>query len=108
MAQLSCPNCGEDSQLRGERNSDSIQITCQMCRTTWVRPLTSRCATCGGDDIVTRPQTLVQFSRGTQLSIMGWRDIRLCGSCDAEALLRSTRAGAPLPHDYTSAAIEPP
>lgn len=79
MAQLACPGCGEDTDLRGTRTDAGIRITCQSCRYEWDRDTRPRCATCGGDDMVPRPQTLTAFSRGTQLSILGWRNVPCAG-----------------------------
>jgi predicted RNA-binding Zn-ribbon protein involved in translation (DUF1610 family) len=91
VADLTCPNCGEDTDLRGRRTDAGIRISCNACGLEWDRETRHRCATCGGGDIVTRPQTLTAFSRGTQLSILGWHEMPMCGSCDGEELLRSTR-----------------
>jgi hypothetical protein len=104
---LSCPACGEGEALRGQRTDDGIRITCQTCGYEWNRDTRPRCATCGGEDIVTRPQTLTAFSRGTQLSVLGWRNVPLCGTCDHDELMRSTRAGGPLAAGYQPAAVHP-
>lgn len=44
------------------------------------------CQQCRGTDLQTVPLAIVEKSRGTQLSIMGTRPVRLCTQCDAEAL----------------------
>lgn len=105
MPDLTCPACGETTNLRGTRTEEGIRITCQQCRYEWNRDTRPRCATCGGDDIVPRPQTLTAFSRGTQLSVLGWRNVPLCATCDGEELMRSTRAGGPLAAGYRPAAL---
>jgi hypothetical protein len=51
-----------------------------------------------------RPQTMTAFSHGTQLSVLGWRNVNLCMSCDRDAIARSTAVRGPLPRDYRSAA----
>jgi hypothetical protein len=107
MADLSCTACREDSDLRGRRTDAGIRITCQSCGYEWDRDTSPRCATCGGEDIVPRPQTLTAFSRGTQLSVLGWRNVPLCAVCDRDEFMRSTRAGGPLAPDYRPAAVYP-
>jgi hypothetical protein len=107
MADLRCPGCGESTDLRGRRGESGIRITCGSCGLEWDRDARRRCANCGGDDIVLRPQTLTAFSRGTQLSILGWRELPLCAVCDRGELMRSTDGAAPIAPDYVPAAMEP-
>lgn len=107
MVELRCPQCGEQDDLRGRRSDDGIRIACQACGCDWQRDVTPRCATCGGGDLVERPQTLTAFSRGTQLSVLGWRTVPLCPACDGDELLRSERAGGPLRPAYRPAAMHP-
>lgn len=104
-AALRCPACGEEEDLRGQPAEEGIRITCSPCGATWLRDTTPRCATCGADQIVQRPRTLTQFSRGTQMSVLGWQDVPMCVSCDHEALLKSAQARAPLPAGYRPAAL---
>ncbi|MBE0010122.1 hypothetical protein DXT87_09990 [Arthrobacter sp. AET 35A] len=106
MADLECPSCGEDTNLRGHKTNTGIRVLCSTCGLEWDRGTRHRCATCGGEDIATRPQTLTAFSRGNQLSILGWHEVPMCGACDREELLRSTQEAAPLPPDYRPAAME--
>lgn len=103
-----CPTCGETEELRGERGPDGLCIVCEKCGARWTRDTTPACATCGGRERVTRPRAVTQYSRGTQLSIVGWQDIPLCVTCDEEMLRRSTDAGGPVPSDYRPAAQYPP
>lgn len=105
--QLRCPRCGEEDNLRGKGTEQGIAITCGACGTTWLRDTTPVCATCGGDQIVHRPRTMTQYSRGTQLSVVGWQDVPLCLICDADAITQSTRSGGPLPAGYQPAAVHP-
>lgn len=105
MADLKCPNCGEDVNLQGSPGKAGIRITCGTCGHSWDRDARPRCATCGGHDIVSRPQTLTAYSRGTQLSVLGWRELPLCAVCDREELMRSTDGAAPLAADYVPAAM---
>lgn len=94
-----CPSCAEDTALR-RVEQDNL---CESCGHTW-SALTKVCSTCGGTDLVSRPRPLTQYSRGTQLSIVGWVDVDCCVVCDAEALEKSLAAGAPLPAGYEPAA----
>lgn len=102
---LTCPSCGEEDDLRGEQTEAGIRISCPQCGASWMRDTAARCATCGSEDIVSRPRPLTQYSRGTQLSIVGWVDVPCCVHCDAEALAKSTGAGGPLPPTYRPAAL---
>ena len=98
---ITCPECGEDTELR-KVDSDFV---CETCNHRWSSD-TSVCATCGGTDLVSRPRPLTQFSRGTQLSIVGWVDVDCCVVCDAEELDRSVSSGGPLTVGYVPAARE--
>lgn len=55
---------------------------------------------------MSRPQTLTAFSRGTQLSILGWRELPLCAVCDRDELMRSMDGAAPIGAGYVPAAME--
>ncbi|MGY1827585.1 hypothetical protein [Blastococcus sp. SYSU DS0541] len=103
---IQCPQCGETEDLLGSRSADGIRIACCRCGTSFLRDQQqARCATCGGTDLVQRPQVLTQFSRGTQLSVVGWKDTTCCTACDADALARAVRANGPIPADYRSRAV---
>lgn len=95
---------GEADDLRGEPVDGDIRITCLSCDAQWIRGGV-RCANCGGQDIVHRPQAMTRHSRGTQLSVIGWRELPLCRSCDAEALDTSISQNAPVPSDYVAACL---
>lgn len=105
--ELSCPSCGERDELRGAAAGDDIRVTCLCCRAVWMRGA-PRCATCGGEEIVTRPQAMTRHSRGTQLSIIGWRQVPLCRTCDADALARSVGENVPVPAEHVSACLHAP
>lgn len=101
-----CPACGENDELTGSSTPEGIRITCDKCAATWLRDATPvTCANCGRDDVVFRPQALTSYSRGTQVSILGWRHIPLCPICDADMLTRSY-AGKPMPTGYRPAALD--
>jgi hypothetical protein len=95
-----CPLCGETEALRGVQVDDDIAVTCQTCGATWMRGA-PRCKTCGGEDIVPRPQAMSRTPRGNQLAFVGWREIPLCRTCDAEALSTSLSKNQP----YVSASL---
>jgi hypothetical protein len=102
--QLVCPSCGESDDLSGRRTAEGIVITCEVCGMEWPRDAApATCATCGGTDLEERPQPDTAYSRGTQVSIVGWRTVVLCVSCDADMLSRSL-AGKPIPSGYQPAA----
>lgn len=105
---IECPQCGETEDLIGDHGVEGIRITCASCGASFLRDQRLRCATCHGTDLVLRPQVLTQFSRGTQLSVVGWTHTHCCASCDAEALLRSERANAPIPAEYRPRAVTAP
>ncbi len=102
---IECPQCGETEDLIGSRGVDGIRIACGSCGASFLRDQRLRCATCRGADLVLRPQVLTQYSRGTQLSVVGWTQVHCCTVCDADALLRSERANGPLPADYRPRAV---
>lgn len=104
--QMTCPKCGEDEELTGERTDEGIFISCDSCGTRWARDKPYTCATCGGEDIHIRAQALTQYSRGTQLSIVGFHDIPLCARCDEEMLVIASQ-NKPVPSQYESAAVRP-
>lgn len=88
---LSCPECGEVDDLAGVRDGDRIAITCGACSASWTRDPSPRCPECGGDDLQGVPLAIVEKGRGTQLSVVGTRIVRLCSVCDANALDRYHR-----------------
>lgn len=104
--QMTCPECEEDEELTGERTEEGILINCGACGARWPRDTPYTCATCGSQDIHLRGQALTQYSRGTQLSIVGLHYIPLCSRCDAEMLARANRQ-KPVPGQYRSAAAGP-
>ncbi|WP_344295219.1 hypothetical protein, partial [Streptomyces synnematoformans] len=102
--EMSCPSCGETEQLRGETAAGDIRVTCGSCGARWMRGA-PRCAGCGGADIVARPQAMTRHSRGTQLSIIGWRELPLCRDCDGPALRTSLEENVPVPADYVAVCL---
>lgn len=95
-----CPSCGEQEQLSGRRVDGDILLTCHTCGYDGPRVATRRCETCGGDDVVERPRALVERSRGTQLSVVGYTTVALCRVCDADDLAAAlAHGGAVLPKE---------
>ena len=83
---FACPDCGESAELTGERDDTGIVLTCGRCGHQWARTSGSVCDQCGSDDLQTVPLAIVERSRGTQLSVVGTRQITLCSVCDHDKL----------------------
>lgn len=99
MADIVCANCGEDENLDGERDGDTISITCASCGLVWDRDLRPVCETCGSDEVRKAFQAIVDKSRGTQLSIQSMRLVYLCPKCEPELLADYLASKSPLPPD---------
>ncbi len=96
---LTCPHCSEAEELLGERDGDTITITCQRCGCVWDRDLTPVCPSCGREDVRRAFQAIVDKSRGTQLSIQSMRVVYLCPDCDPVKLRTWLDSNTPLPPD---------
>ncbi len=96
---LVCANCAEEENLVGERDGEVITITCQECGLVWDRDLTPKCPTCGSVDVRVAFQSILEKSRGTQLSIQSMRRIYLCPTCDSDRLADYIKSNTPLPPD---------
>lgn len=104
---IECPSCHEDENLRGQTTAEGVRIVCETCGMSWMRDsIPERCATCGGGEVEERTRALTQYSRGTQLSIVGLGAIRLCRQCDA-SMVAWSESGRPVPFEYKSAAADP-
>lgn len=104
---FACPGCGESEDLTGSPSPDGIRISCDRCGTSWLRDAEpEKCASCGGTDVIERQRALTQYSRGTQLSIVGLVPILLCRTCDRR-MIEWADAGRPVPFNYRSAALDP-
>lgn len=99
MAAISCPRCGEEDELDGERDGDTIVVTCGSCRLVWDRDLTPRCTTCDSSEVRPAFQAIVDKSRGTQLSIQSMRLVYLCPHCQPDLLADYLQSKSPLPPD---------
>ena len=99
MALIACTRCGEDENLDGERDGETIVITCASCGLVWDRDLTPSCGTCGSTDVRPAFQAIVDKSRGTQLSIQSMRLVYLCPHCEPERLADYLQSKSPLSPD---------
>lgn len=102
-----CPSCGESAALTGSPSPEGIKIKCGRCELSWLRDAEpEKCVTCGGSDIVQHQRALTQYSRGTQLSIVGLVPITLCRVCDSR-IIEWAESGRAVPFNYRSAALDP-
>ncbi len=83
---ISCPGCGETEALSGRPEGSLILLTCGTCGTEWERDPAPRCETCGGTEMRAVPLAIVEKGRGTQLSVVGTRQIHLCVDCDGATI----------------------
>ncbi|MAT63294.1 MAG: hypothetical protein CL881_05795 [Dehalococcoidia bacterium] len=96
-----CPNCGEDENLRGDSkesgNTEKVKVTCETCQIKWERDLTPKCSSCSSGDLRAAVRSIVDKSRGTQLSIQSLSVVYLCPKCDSEELSVWNQSNTPLP-----------
>ncbi len=95
-ADITCANCGEDERLIGSRTGETITVTCEECGLVWERDLTPKCPTCNRTDVHKAFQSIVEKSRGTQLSIQSLRVVYLCPDCDDAKLADYIKSSSPL------------
>ena len=73
MLLVDCPQCGEEENLSGhisgEPGEEVIEVSCGACGFSWVRDRTPTCPTCSSTDLRQAARSIVEKSRGTQLSI---------------------------------------
>ena len=99
MTEIACANCGEDENLDGERRGEIIEITCASCGLVWDRDLTPSCSRCGTTEVRPAFQSIVDKSRGTQLSIQSMRLVYLCPTCEPDLFADYLQSNSPLPPD---------
>ena len=104
---IACPKCGETDDLSGSRRDEVIVLTCGTCGFAWDRDLAPRCGGCGGIDMQAVPLAILEKGRGTQLSVVGTRQIHLCSVCDAETLriYHRNRPNPLMPDDIPTAGL---
>lgn len=95
MARLTCPRCGEDDDLAGERVDETIVVTCGACGCRWDRDTTPRCGLCGSTELVYTPKPLWTAGRGDQRTPAGERPSYTCWSCGG----RDVTSDEPIPGD---------
>ena len=88
LPKFECPECGETKNLKGRRETKShrqkesdvaVHVHCQSCGHKWTHDPWA-CPTCGGPmDALREP--LLQKARGTQQSIIGYRNVKRCPRC---------------------------
>lgn len=106
VREIACPHCAEAENLRGTATPEGVKITCESCGMEWMRDSVPQvCKTCGGTDVIDRTRALTQYSRGTQLSIVGLGAIWLCRNCDAE-MVEWCDSGRPVPFEYNASATD--
>lgn len=94
MPLISCPDCSEDEELRGETTDEGVVLTCEACGHRWQRDLTPRCGLCGSEDLEVVPTSVLEEAgRGEQRTPSGIRDVQLCWSCGA----RDATSSRPIP-----------
>jgi len=103
---LVCASCGEDEELRGDQLGDVITITCESCGLVWDRDLTPRCPRCESVDVRPAFQSILDKSRGTQLSIQSMRLIYLCPDCDSDRLANYIKSNTPIPPDELPVTVD--
>ena len=105
--EINCPECGETEALRGSRREDVIALSCESCGHQWERDLNPSCRQCGGSDMQAVPLAILEKGRGTQLSVVGTRQIHLCSQCDAETLrhYHDNRPNPLMPDDIPTAGL---
>jgi Zn ribbon nucleic-acid-binding protein len=97
-ADVGCPSCGEQEELHARRCEGQLLLRCLRCGYDGPRVAARRCQTCGGADVVERPKALVERADGTELRVVGYTTIGLCGVCDADDLAPAIEhGGAVLP-----------
>ena len=101
MNDTSCPNCGEEENLSGDSKEtdrkESITVTCGECGVEWERDLKPQCSKCGTRDLRAAARSIVDKSRGTQLSIQSLSVVYLCPACDKEEVAAWNQSNTPLP-----------
>ncbi len=97
---ICCPGCGEEDDLAGTRTgppgNETITVSCGACSLVWERDLTPTCPTCSSTDVRPALRSIVEKSRGTQLSIQSMQVVQLCRTCDAEQLAVWNQSNTPL------------
>jgi hypothetical protein len=95
---VACPQCGEDEELAGERDGETIILTCGSCGTAWDRDTRLVCLLCGSEEIEGIPtSTLEEAGRGDQRTPSGIRLVYYCFSCQSDDVRSSSPRPGPQP-----------
>lgn len=98
MPLVACPRCGEDEDLTGTRDGQTILLTCGSCRQTWDRDTRLVCGLCGSEDIEGIPtSTLEDAGRGEQRTPTGIHLVYYCWNCQSNDVRSSTPQPGPQP-----------
>lgn len=98
MPVVACPHCGEDEELSGERDGDTIILACGACGASWDRDATLACGLCGSDEIEGIPtSTLQEAGRGDQRTPSGIRLVYYCWACLGDDVRSSSPRPGPQP-----------
>jgi hypothetical protein len=94
-----CPACGEDEELRGERQPDGrLLLTCERCGASWDRDTAPSCGVCGSDDVEGVPtSTLQERGRGDQWAPSGVRLVYYCWACRSNDVTATEPLPGPQP-----------
>lgn len=88
MSLVSCPDCGEDERLSGERQGDTIHVHCEACGTRWRRDVGRKCRYCGSQNLRYTPIPLWSSGRGTMQTPAGERESYACEDCGGSDVTR--------------------
>lgn len=103
MPVVSCPSCGEEEELAGERDGETIVLTCGVCETSWDRDTRLVCGLCGSEDIEgIATSTLQEAGRGAQRTPSGIHLVYYCWSCSGNDVRSSSPLPGPQPAPGTS------
>ncbi|MEX0790877.1 MAG: hypothetical protein WD178_08900 [Actinomycetota bacterium] len=105
MSEIYCPKCGSDARLSGQRRGSLIRITCSGCNLVWDRDPSPRCPHCGSEEVRPVPEAVWAKSRGNQMSIVAYRTVYACPTCDADRLKAYLSGASPVPPDKSSSGI---
>lgn len=96
---IRCPSCGEQDDLAGRRVQGEVFLTCDRCGYDGPRVAQRTCPGCSGTDVLDLPKAVVERSRGTQLSVVGYSTVALCRTCDASTVAAALARGAVMPDE---------
>jgi hypothetical protein len=95
---VTCPTCGEDEDLAGERQDDAIVLTCGTCGHRWDRDTRLACRLCGSEDVEGVPtSTLEEAGRAGVRTPSGIRLVYYCWACCGTDVTSSSPRPGPNP-----------